>query len=131
MIPARQNLHGHLSALCAITIWGGAFVAAQMALEAVSPTVLMFLRIVIPLSMPGISTGITMVFVPSVSTFIISRMLGGGSNMLIGDLIEMQFIGSVYNPYVGSAISLILMAVVFVCMGIINRFGGEKEGTLL
>ena len=47
MIPARQNLHGHLSALCAITIWGGAFVAAQIALEAMSPTVLMFLRIVI------------------------------------------------------------------------------------
>lgn len=88
-------------------------------------------KIIFPLSIPGVVSGIIMVFVPSISTFIISRMLGGGSNMLIGDLIEMQFIGSVYNPYVGSAISLILMIVVFICMGIINRFGGEKEGTLL
>lgn len=88
-------------------------------------------KVIFPLSIPGVVSGIIMVFVPSISTFIISRMLGGGSNMLIGDVIELQFIGSVYNPYVGSAISLILMVVVFICMGIINRFGGEKEGTLL
>ena len=62
-----------------------------------------FSRVLLPLSVPGIVTGITMVFVPSVSTFIISRMLGGGSNLLIGDLIEQQFLGSVYNPGVGSA----------------------------
>ncbi len=51
-------------------------------------------RVLVPLAMPGITTGITMVFVPSISTFIISRMLGGGSNLLPGDLIEMQFLGS-------------------------------------
>ncbi|MEG1075403.1 MAG: ABC transporter permease, partial [Ruthenibacterium sp.] len=54
-------------------------------------------KVLIPLSMDGITTGITMVFVPSISTFIISRMLGGGSNLLIGDLIEMQFLGNSYN----------------------------------
>ena len=63
-------------------------------------------RVLIPMSVPGISTGITMVFVPAVSTFIISRMLGGGSNLLIGDLIEMQFLGNSYNLNVGSAMSL-------------------------
>ena len=50
------------------------------------------------MSVPGISTGITMVFVPAVSTFVISRMLGGGSNLLIGDLIEMQFLGQQLQP---------------------------------
>ena len=54
-------------------------------------------RVLVPLAMPGITTGITMVFVPSISTFIISRMLGGGSNLLPGDLIEMQFLGNSYN----------------------------------
>ena len=67
------------------------------------------LRVLIPMSVPGISTGITMVFVPAVSTFVISRMLGGGSNLLIGDLIEMQFLGNSYNLNVGSAMSLVLM----------------------
>ena len=52
---------------------------------------------------PGIATGITQVFVPAVSTFIISRMLGGGSNLLIGDLIELQFLGNSYNLNLGSA----------------------------
>lgn len=65
-------------------------------------------RVLIPLSGPGIATGITMVFVPAVSTFIISRMLGGGSNLLIGDLIELQFLGNSYNLNLGSAMSLVL-----------------------
>lgn len=91
-----------------------------------------FRKIVIPLSVPGIVSGITMVFVPSVSTFIISRMLGGGSNILIGDVIEQQFIGSTYNPYMGSAISLILMVIILIIMGIINRVdNGEIEEVLL
>ena len=73
-------------------------------------------RVLIPMSVPGISTGITMVFVPAVSTFVISRMLGGGSNLLIGDLIEMQFLGNSYNLNVGSAMSLVLMIIVLLCM---------------
>ena len=89
-------------------------------------------KVILPLSLPGIFTGITMVFVPSVSTFMISRMLGGGSNMMIGDLIENQFIGSAYNPYLGSALSLVLMAIILVVMGIINRFDNEDmEGMLI
>ena len=92
-----------------------------------------FTRIVIPMSMPGISTGITMVFVPSVSTFIISRMLGGGGNLLIGDLIDLQFLGNAYNPHLGSAISLVLMVLILLCMSILNQFNsdGETEGMLL
>ena len=92
-----------------------------------------FLRIVIPMSVPGISTGITMVFVPSVSTFIISRMLGGGGNLLIGDLIDLQFLGNAYNPHLGSAISLVLMVLILLCMSLLNQFNGdeEREGMLL
>ncbi len=91
-----------------------------------------FMKILLPLSLPGIITGITMVFVPSVSTFIISRMLGGGKNLLIGDLIEQQFLGSIYNPNVGSAMALILMAIILIIMSIINRFDDEEmEGMLI
>lgn len=89
-------------------------------------------RVIIPLSMPGVVTGIIMVFVPSVSTFAISRMLGGGSNMLIGDLIEEQFLGGAYNPYVGSSLSLILMVIILVIIGIMNRMDqNEMEGMLV
>ena len=81
--------------------------------------------------MPGIATGITMVFVPSVSTFIISRMLGGGGNMLIGDLIELQFLGNSLNYNVGSAMSLLLMVVVLLCMSLTNTMGDEDvEGVI-
>ena len=83
----------------------------------------------IPMSIPGISTGITMVFVPAVSTFVISRMLGGGSNLLIGDLIEMQFLGNSYNLNVGSAMSLVLMVIVLLCMSFTSSFDeDEMEG---
>lgn len=88
-----------------------------------------FSRVLLPLSVPGIVTGITMVFVPSVSTFIISRMLGGGSNLLIGDLIEMQFLGNSYNLNVGSAMSLVLMIIVLLCMSFTSSFDeDEMEG---
>ena len=90
------------------------------------------LRVVLPLSRTGILTGIIMVFVPSVSTFAISRMLGGGANMLIGDLIEEQFLGGAYNPNVGSALSLILMVLVLIIIGITNTFDSdEMEGVLI
>ena len=86
-------------------------------------------RVLIPMSVPGISTGITMVFVPAVSTFVISRMLGGGSNLLIGDLIEMQFLGNSYNLNVGSAMSLVLMVIVLLCMSFTSSFDeDEMEG---
>ncbi len=86
-----------------------------------------FSKVIFPLSIPGVISGIIMVFVPSVSTFIISKMLGGGSNLLIGDLIEMQFLGTTYNPNLGSAISLVLMVIIMICMGIMNKFDSEEE----
>ena len=81
-----------------------------------------FWKVVVPMSMPGVISGVTMVFVPAVSTFIISKMLGGGGNLLIGDLIDMQFLGSAYNPNLGSAGSLVLMVIILICMGIMNQF---------
>lgn len=92
-----------------------------------------FTKAVIPLSMPGITTGVTMVFVPAISTFIISRMLGGGSNMMIGDLIELQFLGNAYNPNLGSAISLVLMVLILLCMSVLNQFDADddREGMIV
>lgn len=91
-----------------------------------------FRRIVLPLSVPGMITGITMVFVPAVSTFIISKLLGGGKNMLIGDLIEMLFVGNAVNYNVGSALSLVLMVLILICMWIMNKFDdGEETGALM
>lgn len=86
-----------------------------------------FTKVILPLSVPGISTGITMVFIPSVSTFIISRMLGGGSEMMIGDLIEMQFTGNTYNPNFGGALSFVLMIIILICMGLMNQFDSDDE----
>ncbi len=87
-----------------------------------------FRKVILPLSMPGIFSGITMVFVPAVSTFYISQKLGNPMDtVLIGDLIERLFKQG-DNPNMGAALSLLLMALVFVCTGIMNRFGGDEEG---
>ncbi|MGM9549204.1 MAG: ABC transporter permease [Faecousia sp.] len=85
-----------------------------------------FSRVVLPLSVPGILSGMTMVFVPAVSTFYISQKLGGTDTVLIGDVIERQFKQG-NNPNLGAALSLVLMILVFVCTGIMNRFGGDSE----
>ena len=91
-----------------------------------------FRRVILPLSLPGVLSGITMVFVPSVSTFAISKMLGGGTEMLLGDLIEQQFLGGAYNPQLGAAISLVMMVIVVICMVVMNRFGeGEEQAVML
>ena len=91
-----------------------------------------FRKVILPLSLPGVLSGITMVFVPSVSTFAISKMLGGGTQMMLGDLIEQQFLGGAYNPQLGAAISLVMMAVVVICMLVMNRFGeGEEQAVML
>lgn len=86
-----------------------------------------FRRVLFPLSKPGMISGITMVFVPSVSTFYISQKLGGNKTMLIGDTIEYFFnLGpSYYN--IASAISLVLMVMILVCLFIMNRCGGNEE----
>lgn len=91
-----------------------------------------FRRVIFPLSLPGILSGITMVFVPAVSTFAISRLLGGGTHMMLGDLIELQFLGGAYNPHLGSAIALVMMVIVIICMWVMNRFGeGEEQAVVL
>lgn len=89
------------------------------------------MKVVLPLSLPGVTSGITMVFVPAISTFIISRMLGGGSNLLIGDLIEMQFLGNSYNPNLGAGISLVLMVIVLLIMTIMNQFDSDDDRVLM
>ena len=89
-----------------------------------------FKRVTLPLSVPGILSGITMVFVPAVSTFYISQKLGGTDTVLIGDVIERQFKQG-NNPNLGAALSLVLMILVFVCTGIMNRFGADEEGGVI
>ena len=98
-----------------------------------APTHLVFRRVIFPLSIPGVISGITMVFVPSVSTFVISQMLGSGKNLLVGDLIDLQFMGGAYNPHLGSAIALVMIILIFICMWIMNKFddGPSEEGGLL
>ena len=95
-------------------------------------SVQVFRKVILPLSLPGVLSGITMVFVPSVSTFAISHLLGGGKHLLLGNLIEMQFKGSAYNPYLGSAVALVMMVIVVICMSVMNRFGeGEEQAVML
>ncbi len=89
-----------------------------------------FRRVVLPLSVPGILSGMTMVFVPAVSTFYISQKMGSPSTVLIGDVIERQFKQG-NNPNLGAALSIVLMLLVFVCTGIMNRFGGDEEGSVV
>ena len=89
-----------------------------------------FRLVTLPLSVPGILSGITMVFVPAVSTFYISQKLGGTDTVLIGDVIERQFKQG-NNPNLGAALSLVLMLLVFVCTGIMNRFGADEEGGVI
>lgn len=85
-----------------------------------------FMKIIFPLSMPGVISGITMVFMPAVSTFVISRLLGGGQYMLIGNLIEQQFTTS-GNWHFGSAISIIMMVLILISMGIMSRSNKQAQ----
>ena len=88
-------------------------------------------RVILPLSLPGVVSGITMVFVPSVSTFYISQKLGGNKTLLIGDAIEYLFNAgpSYYN--IASALSLVLMVMILLCLAIMNRFSDDGEGVVL
>ena len=88
-------------------------------------------RVIIPLSMPGVISGITMVFVPSVSTFYISQKLGGNKNWLIGDAIEYLFgMGPDYYN-VASALSLVLMVMILLCLAVMSRFTDDDEGGVI
>ncbi len=88
-------------------------------------------RVIFPLSIPGIISGITMVFIPSLSTFIISRILGGSKDFLIGDLIEDFFLGNsgVVNYNIGAALSLVLMIMIFIATFFMNHFDKEAKTT--
>jgi spermidine/putrescine transport system permease protein len=86
-----------------------------------------FWRVTFPLSLPGVISGITMVFMPAVTTFVISRLLGGGQYMLIGNLIEQQFL-TVGDWNFGSAISVVMMLIILVGMGFTSRYEKEQEG---
>lgn len=85
-----------------------------------------FKDVILPLTLPGIASGFTMVFVPSVSTFYISKKLGGNTFSLIGDVIEMQF-KSANNYNLGAALSLVLMVLIVICMMVMNRFTGDDD----
>ena len=92
-----------------------------------------FTKVIFPLSMPGVLSGIIMVFVPAVSTFVISKILGGGANMLVGDLIEMQFLGGAYNANMGAAISLVMMVIIMIFIWLTGKIdkNGDGEGSVL
>lgn len=83
-------------------------------------------RVVLPLSVPGILSGVTMVFVPCVSTFYITQKLGGGQIVLIGDVIETQF-QSANNYNLGAALSFVLMILILICLGVMNYFGADDD----
>ncbi len=88
-----------------------------------------FTKVILPQSVPGIISGVTMVFVPAVSTFVISKLLGGGMTYLIGDIIENYFLGNAgeVNYNVGAALSLILMILILISTGIMNHFDKDAE----
>ena len=94
-----------------------------------NPFVTVF-KVVLPLSLSGIISGITMVFVPSISTFYISQKMGGGSFDLVGDTIERQFMANT-NYNMGAALSLVLMILVLLSMAVMNRFGDEDGGIVV
>ena len=85
-----------------------------------------FRKVIFPLSIPGVMSGVTMVFMPCVTTFAISRLLGGGKTMLVGDLIEQQFT-TVGDWNFGSAVSIVMMLIILVFMGIMNKV--DREAT--
>ncbi len=86
-------------------------------------------RVIIPLSRSGIVSGITMVLVPSISTFYISQKLGGGTFELIGDTIERQFVAGALN--VGAAISLVMMLLILLSLTVMNKFGNSDDGGII
>lgn len=87
-------------------------------------------KVTLPLSVSGIISGITMVFVPSISTFYISQKMGGGSYDMIGDTIERQFMSN-YNYNLGASMSLVLMVLILLCMAVMNKFSDEDGGGVI
>ena len=86
-------------------------------------------KVILPLSMSGIISGVTMVLVPSISTFYISQKLGGGTFELIGDTIERQFVTGALN--VGAAISLVMMILILISLTVMNKFTDSDDGGII
>ena len=86
-----------------------------------------FRKVIFPLSLPGVISGVSMTFMPAVSTFIISRLLGGGQQALIGDIIENQF-KVVGNWGLGSAMSVALMVLILAAMNVARKYEDENAG---
>lgn len=86
-----------------------------------------FRKVIFPLSLPGVITGVTMVFMPAVSTFVIPRLLGGGKSTLIGNLVERQFLAA-DNWHFGSAMSIVMMTMILIAMAITAKYDEDKEG---
>jgi len=101
-------------------------IEAAMDLGATSPTI--FLKIILPLTASGIVSGVIMVFVPALTSFVISDMLGGGKVLLIGNVIEQDFMDA-YNWNLGSGLSVVLMIFVVASMAFMNRYAKDGEGT--
>lgn len=91
---------------------------------------LIFRKIILPLSMPGVISGIIMVFVPSISEFAIADILGGSKILLIGNVIEQEF-SLTNNWYLGSGLSIVLMIFIFISMAIMNKNDAEGEGQMI
>ncbi len=89
-----------------------------------------FKNVTVPLSVPGIVSGFTMVFVPSVSTFYISQKLGGTGTILIGDIIETQF-QTANNFNLGASLSFVLMILIFICLAVMNKFSDDDGGVII
>lgn len=90
-----------------------------------------FRKIIFPLSLPGVMSGIVMVFMPAVSTFVVSKLLGGGKYYLIGNIIENYFIESINGWHKGAAVSLVLLVIILISMFILNRYDKDHEGGTL
>lgn len=99
----------------------------EAAMDLGANNLITFIRVILPLTVPGIVSGITMVFMPAVSTFVISDLLGGGKELLIGNLIEQQF--NLYREWhFGSALSIILMIMILISMAAMSKADTENEG---
>lgn len=90
---------------------------------------LVIIKVIFPLSLSGVISGVTMVLVPSISTFYISQKLGGGTFELIGDTIERQFVTGALN--VGAAISLVMMVLILLSLTVMNKFSDSEDGGII
>ncbi|NLK67577.1 MAG: ABC transporter permease [Clostridiaceae bacterium] len=99
----------------------------EAAMDLGANKIITFIKVIFPLTVPGIISGITMVFMPAVSTFVISQLLGGGKELLIGNLIEQQFTVQ-RDWHFGSALSIILMIMILISMAFMSKADKDDEG---